>query len=332
MADKSLATKVVKDKVIATLMRAEHGLKQAVTIHQAKVVADVAAAQQVFATRQRLGEDVIGYAHQIKIHALARLGDLLKEMPKATGVVGRSKRGMTRGSSGVPRVVEPPTYADIGLSKKTAAVAQQLASLPEATREAIAKREQTIAQARRERTAETIRKAVELPDAKYRVVYADPPWKYNDKADEGSVQAGGAARHYPTMSIADLCAMPVAGFCEPNAVLFLWVTSPLLFEAKAVIDSWGFTYKASFVWDKVKHNLGHYNSVRHEFLLVCTRGSCVPDSKKLVDSVQSIERTTHSTKPDEFRSIIETLYSRGKRIELFARKMVDGWDSYGYEA
>jgi N6-adenosine-specific RNA methylase IME4 len=86
------------------------------------------------------------------------------------------------------------------------------------------------------------------------------------------------------------------------------------------------------VWDKIKHNKGHYNSVRHEFLLVCTKGSCVPDEAKLFDSVQSIEKTEHSQKPEEFREIIDTLYNKGRKIELFARKHTDNWDTWGFEA
>jgi DNA (cytosine-5)-methyltransferase 1 len=76
--------------------------------------------------------------------------------------------------------------------------------------------------------------------------------------------------------------------------------------------------------------MGHYNSVRHELLLVCTKGSCTPDVSKLFDSVVSIERSeTHSEKPEFFREIIDTLYPYGKRIELFARKSADGWERWG---
>jgi N6-adenosine-specific RNA methylase IME4 len=134
------------------------------------------------------------------------------------------------------------------------------------------------------------------------------------------------------MSIKQLCDLPIEDICEANAVLFLWVTSPLLEDAFPVIRAWGFEYKASFVWDKVKHNLGHYNSVRHEFLLICVRGSCTPDVAVLFDSVQSIERTKHSVKPAEFRKIIDTLYPNGRRIELFARETVKGWDRWGNQA
>jgi N6-adenosine-specific RNA methylase IME4 len=96
-----------------------------------------------------------------------------------------------------------------------------------------------------------------------------------------------------------------------------------------VIRAWGFTYKAAFIWDKIKHNMGHYNSVRHELLLICTRGSCQPDVQTLFDSVQSIERTRHSAKPAEFRTIIDTIYPHGPRLELFARTTAEGWDAHG---
>lgn len=178
---------------------------------------------------------------------------------------------------------------------------------------------------------EVLEKVSSFPSDKFRVLYAVPPWKYGNSG-AGLDQYGPSERHYPCMSISDLCALPVADIAEDNAVLFLWVTSPLLDECWPVIKAWGFEYKTSFVWDKVKHNYGHYNSVRHEFLLVCTRGSCTPDAKELVDSVQSIERSRdHSGKPDEFRKIIDDLYLHGRRIELFARTKHEGWEVYGNE-
>lgn len=162
---------------------------------------------------------------------------------------------------------------------------------------------------------------------KYRVVYADPPWSYNDECKDGGIQSRGASGVYPTMTISEICDLPVPS--EDNAVLFLWVTSPLLEDAFKVIKAWGFKYKSSFVWDKVAHNMGHYNSVRHEFLLICTKGSCTPDVVKLYDSVVSIERTEHSRKPKEFRDMIDTLYPVGERLEMFAREAPDGWDVWG---
>ena len=229
--------------------------------------------------------------------------------------------------SGTPELI---AAVDQGLVTVSHAV--KVAKTPKATQRRVVTKVRAgtpAAQAMREERAAEMREAVSLPDAKYRVLYADPPWSYHDKADTGAVQAGGAEQHYPSMTLDALCALDIQSISADDAVLFLWVTSPLLGDCWPVLAAWGFTYKASFVWDKVKHNMGHYNSVRHEFLLICTRGSCTPDVGDLFDSVQSIERTTHSTKPDEFRTIIDTLYPHGKRIELFARRNAEGWDAYG---
>ena len=165
------------------------------------------------------------------------------------------------------------------------------------------------------------------PEKKYRVIYADPPWEYDDKQNIDGL--GGAVKHYNTMKLVEICVLPVKELTDDNAVLFLWVTSPMLRHSFTLITSWGFEYKASFVWDKVGHNMGHYNSVRHEFLLIATKGSCTPDNKILFDSVQSIQKSDHSRKPEEFRNIIDTLYPIGNRLELFSRNKVRNWDVWG---
>ena len=184
------------------------------------------------------------------------------------------------------------------------------------------------------------RSAVKPPpiQGKYRVWYADPPWQYGsnfENADDTFQKRWTAAEtHYGTLSLDELCGMgnEIKEACEDDAVLFMWVTSPLLFEALPVINAWGFKYKASFVWDKIRQNFGHYNSVRHEFLLVCTKGSCLPESHELLDSVVSLEKTAkHSGKPDYFREMIDRLYPTGGRIEVFARQETEGWIAWGDE-
>jgi N6-adenosine-specific RNA methylase IME4 len=170
----------------------------------------------------------------------------------------------------------------------------------------------------------------EAPSGTYRILYADPPWDYGAHAqpDYQTEQRD----HYPVMTVEALCAMPVEAWAEDNAVLFLWVTAPIIKRSFEVIETWGFEYKAMFIWDKIKHNMGHYNSVRHELLMVCTRGACQPDKQQLFDSVQSIERGEHSAKPVEFYDIIETLYTHGKKLEIFSRQAREGWDRYGHVA
>jgi len=171
---------------------------------------------------------------------------------------------------------------------------------------------------------------MEFPTGKYRVLYADPPWQYGDAGVIGDDNYGRAERHYPTMTLEQICALDVEGIALSDAVLFLWTTSPMLEDAFAVIRAWGFSYKTSFVWDKVAHNFGHYNSVRHEMLLVCTRGSCTPDNPRLFDSVVSVERSSeHSEKPEVFRQMIDELYPHGPRIELFSRREIGDWTAWG---
>ncbi len=129
----TLPAHVVADRVVQRLLDAEKALSVAVGVDQVKLVMDVAAAQEVFAKRQNLGEVVIGFAYALKFHALAKLGDLLEAMPKATGEFTSAQKahGGTR--------KEPPsstaTLAELGIDKKTSAVAQQLAALPAETRD-----------------------------------------------------------------------------------------------------------------------------------------------------------------------------------------------------
>ena len=163
-------------------------------------------------------------------------------------------------------------------------------------------------------------------EKKYRIIYADPPWSYGNAMPDYVTEPQD---YYLLMSTTDICNMPVKDICQKDAVLFLWSTSPHLPEALEVAKAWGFEYKAAFIWDKIKHNMGHYNSVRHELLLVCTRGSCTPDNRILFDSVVSIERGEHSAKPVYFRDVIDKLYLYGNKIELFAREAADGWDVFG---
>lgn len=172
-----------------------------------------------------------------------------------------------------------------------------------------------------------------LPEGKYRVIYADPPWSYSDQLIDGY---GAATHHYTTMAVEELAALSVKDLATENAVLFIWTTSPILDDAFEIIKAWGFDYKTSFVWDKVRHNYGHYNSVRHELLLLSTRGSCLPDVKTLHDSVIVLERTNeHSRKPEYFRQLIDELYTPNglDRVELFARgSLPEHWIGWGHEA
>ena len=144
------------------LREAHRALQFVTTIHEAKVVMDAMAAQELFAHRQQLGKELEDFAYAIKIQALAKLGALLAVMPKA-----KNRPGPGRGKAGTPAAPAfagaPETLADLGLDKKTSAVAQQLAALPAPVRDAIAARELSVAQARRAEKAQALATRVPLP-------------------------------------------------------------------------------------------------------------------------------------------------------------------------
>jgi N6-adenosine-specific RNA methylase IME4 len=318
----------VKVSSIEKLTIARQMLAEAKTMDDILHIRDIAEAARVYARAAKLGLENQNEAAEVKIRAERKAGEMLAQMPM--------QHGARPADMGLQDVTP---LSDLGIEKIQSHRWQEIARLPEdvfeehITETKAEGKELTTAGLVRVAKFENAKQDKTTPQpmtGKYRIIYADPPWKYGDPFLIEGYKVS-AEQHYPVMTIDELCLLPVKEITENNAVLFLWVTSPLLEESFKVIHAWGFEYKTSFVWDKVKHNMGHYNSVRHEFILVCTRGSCLPDNPKLYDSVLSIERTDHSVKPEEVRNIIDDLYPIGKRIELFARRPAEGWEVWGNE-
>lgn len=143
---KSNIATVQTDSVIVSLMRASTALTEAKTIQQTKKILDVAAAAEIYAKRQHLGEEAMDIALSIKVEALRKLGEMLQATPKATGAKGLPGGG-TRGSKKEPRVDDTPTLEELGLTKKESAVAQKLAALPEKEFEQVREGHVTVAKA-----------------------------------------------------------------------------------------------------------------------------------------------------------------------------------------
>lgn len=168
---------------------------------------------------------------------------------------------------------------------------------------------------------------------KYNIIYADPPWKYDMSKGQGV-----AENHYRTMSIQEICSLPIREITEKDAVLFLWVTFPQLPEAFKVMMAWGFAYKtAAFVW--VKRNksgkgfffgLGHWTRSNAEICLLGVKGHPKRISNKVFQLIVT-PLECHSKKPEEARRRIVELMGDLPRIELFARQEPPGWDIWGNE-
>lgn len=181
---------------------------------------------------------------------------------------------------------------------------------------------------------------------KYSIIYADPPWSYDDKA----LNRGGAERYYRTMRLEDIAALPVREIAADDSLLFMWGVWPKLFEAKTVMDGWGFEFKTcAFVWVKTNKRMnpdqasffptdsfnsfwgmGWWTRANTEFCLLGTRGKPKRESAG-VHQIIYAPITEHSRKPDETRDRILTLAGDLPRVELFARRTAPGWDLWGNE-
>ncbi len=174
-------------------------------------------------------------------------------------------------------------------------------------------------------------------DARYAIIYADPPWDYKGQlqhAGPGSGDSGGAARHYPTVKLSDLKRLDVNSIAADDALLFMWATSPHLDQAIVLGQAWGFQWATvAFVWDKQRVNPGFYTMSQCELCLVFKRGRIpAPRGARNVRQLVSEPRGEHSRKPDEVRRRIEAMFPKQHKIELFARDAhVPGWDLWGEE-
>lgn len=175
-------------------------------------------------------------------------------------------------------------------------------------------------------------------DGLYPIIYADPPWAYDDAGCNGA-----AAAHYSTMSTGAIADIPVAQLAAKDAVMFMWATYPKMPDALELIKAWGFTYKSiAFQWLKIyksgkpRFGLGRWTRGNTEPCLLAVKGkphrvdnavSQLIFSEELI--VSEIGR--HSAKPAETKSRIIRLMGDLPAIELFAREATPGWDCWGNE-
>src|SRR5690348_3398748 len=183
----------------------------------------------------------------------------------------------------------------------------------------------------------------DLPRRHYRVIYADPPWKFAAWSHRGEDR--GAVQHYPCMTSAELKALPVDGLAADDAALFMWVVQPMLPQALELIAAWGFEFKTvAFAWVKIKGKqdrlfyaredvrlcLGYHTRSGFEQCWLATRGKGYERLTKSEPQVVFSPLRQHSRKPDEVAAAIARLCG-GPRIELFARARRHGFDAWGAE-
>lgn len=174
----------------------------------------------------------------------------------------------------------------------------------------------------------------DIPRGRYGAILADPPWNHDAWEANGDRHP---SRHYAVVDADEMCDWPIGDYAADNCALFLWACFPLLRQAFATIEAWGFSYRTTaFLWVKTNPKQGSlfmgcgaWSRANSEPCLLATRGA----PKRLHADVHSVivaPRREHSRKPDEVYDRIERLVA-GPYLELFARTERPGWDSFGNE-
>lgn len=268
------------------------------------------------------------------LDAEAKIGEILREIPKATG--GRPFHTVDTAVDSKPES-KKETIKELGFTQKQAerfeilaeykdvieqvkAEAKENDDLP--TRAEVLKR---IAERKREEHKKSL-KEMPFPVNKFQVIYCDPPWEYSNTGFAMSVE-----KQYPTMPTEKIAQMPIKEITAGNAVIFMWATNPLLEDALHVMRAWGFEYKTNMAWVKDRHTAGFYVFGQHELLLIGVKGSLLPTGEK-AKSIITGSNNIHSKKPEIVYSIIEKMYPGLKYVELFARNEPrPNWTKWGNE-
>jgi len=186
----------------------------------------------------------------------------------------------------------------------------------------------------------------DLPEKKYDVIYADPPWDYGGKMQfdksgkkdlnknwEKNIFISAANFKYPTLKTKQMMKIPIYEIAKDDCLLFMWVTNPHLAQGIELGKAWGFEYKTvAFVWDKMVHNPGQYTMSYCELCLVFKRGRIPkPRGARNIKQLVRVPRGKHSAKPLEVLHGIQEMFPTQDKIELFARHNPENWDVWGLD-
>jgi len=173
-----------------------------------------------------------------------------------------------------------------------------------------------------EKQKEDIKAGIDLPEGKFEIISFDPPWDYGTKFNP---EGRRVANPYPEMSLEELEKIELPS--SDNCILWFWTTHKYVFDAKKLMNKFGFDYKGILVWNKQKMGMGSWLRMQCEFCLVGIKGNPIWDKHDIRDIIEE-PRREHSKKPEAFYKMIENNFV-GRKIDYFSRAKREGWEVFG---
>jgi N6-adenosine-specific RNA methylase IME4 len=195
----------------------------------------------------------------------------------------------------------------------------------------VASRAFILGEIKKEKRKEAIQKQVEdiennvmeRPEGLFDVISIDPPWNYGTQFNASGRRV---ANPYPEMSQEELKNIEIPA--AENCVMFLWTTHKFIWDAKELLDAWGFEYRSMLVWDKEKIGMGDLIRMQCEFCIIGIKGKPVFKDNHSIRDIIKEPRREHSRKPEAFYQLVNDLCT-GRKLDYFSRSKRDGWCSYG---
>jgi N6-adenosine-specific RNA methylase IME4 len=327
--------------------QARQALQKAKTIDEVEVVIDMAERLLLYLKQSNESLEIQNDAAEIKLRAERRAGEMLDQ---------GAQQGDRKPTAGRPKkwdqpdpIFSPPTLKEIGWTKGRAMRLRHLARIPEdkfeeTIRETKQAREELtraalLRVAKDQQNAERSATLLTLPSPTctiedldklvergltFGTIYADPPWAYGNQATRSATD-----NHYDTMTLEEIAALPMSELAADECHLHLWTTNAFLHASFHLLEDWGFEFKSLLVWDKDKFGIGNYWRLQTEYLLLGVKGGLTFLDHSQPNIVRSA-RARHSAKPEAVRRMIEKV-SPGPRLEMFARRISNGWTAWGNE-
>lgn len=309
---------------------AYHALMVAKSIDEVKEIRDKVEALRLYLKQQGESLEMQNACAEIKLRAERRAGELLAEQ--------RLNGGDRKSELHNERV----KLSDIGISPIQSHRFQSIAFIPAEIFEAriietkaknfeltSAEMLKVAKELRREAERKQQLEAIETtqwPTGQYHVIALDPPWAYDNRADDLTHRA---ANPYPSMTVEQITAMDIPALALADCVLWLWTTNAFIEEAHRLARVWGFEKKTILTWVKDRMGTGDWLRGQTEHCLMCVRGKPLVTLTNQTTVIYGPMRE-HSRKPDSFYELVGSLCP-GRRVELFAREQREGWEVYGNE-